>query len=249
MKRSRLLQQKPPTPRQKRHGSREPRPCRAKRGTDRARSKPRLRNHRFFSITPPLTRTKRPPRAQRASGRSAVEKKNRRAKPCGGNPESILFYLSYPYAGFGQKIFFDHAVRIPGGEGAKAPQRSEAVFPPTRDAAGKGAQKAQPRPLATPMHQKRNALSQERSFYSISAFFCLARKASPFLSRTSNVSSFRACDGSFLPFVGRGGRFFFLSDVRRRVSSFRTARREFFFLSGGLAGVFLPYSGFLSIAA
>ena len=146
-------------------------------------------------------------RAQRASGRSAGEKKKPPRKPCGGSPESILFYLSYPLCRVQTKDLFGHSARIPGGEGAKAPQRSVAVFPPTRDAAGKGAQKAQPRPFATPYIKKRNVLSQERSFYSFSAFSALcARFLHPLTARAP-----------FLP-----------SGVRRKFSSFRTARRAFF---------------------
>lgn len=171
------------------------------------------------------------PRAQRASGRSAGEKKKPPRKPYGGNPESILFYLSYYpilYAGFGRKTVFGHSARVPSREGAKEPQRSAAVFPPTRNVAGKGAQKAQPRPFATPMHQKK-----ERPFSG--AFLFLFLLFSALRARLLHSLIARA---PFLP-----------SGARRKFSSFRTARREFFFLSGGLAGVFLPYSGFLSIAA
>jgi hypothetical protein len=86
---------------------------------------------------------------------------------------------------------------------------------------------------------KRNTLSQERSFFLFLLFSALrARLLHPLAARAP-----------FLPF-GRATGIFFLSYGATGVfSSFGAARRKLFFLSYGATRVFLSYSGFLSIAA
>ena len=193
-------------PRQKRHGSRK---------IEAAATKPQVFQHHAAVDE----NEKAAPRATRKRKERRGKEKPPR-KPCGGNPESILFYLSYPLCGVHAKDFLLITPRV--SRAGKRQKRRREVQPSfLRRGMRQGrALKRRSRVLSPlPCIKKRNVLSQERSFYSFSAFFCLARKASPFLYRTSNISSFR------------------------------TARRAFFFLSGGLAEVFLPYSGFLSIAA
>ncbi|MBQ5662636.1 MAG: hypothetical protein IIV17_06305 [Clostridia bacterium] len=243
-------------PCQKRLGSREPRPYRAKKSSDhvsRGHAAPKeaqivrvtttlcqnghgsckieaaATKHRLFSITPPLTEAERPPpRATRKrKERRGKEKAAAQAVRRKSGEHSFLFILSF-MQGSDERSFWSLRAYPGRGRGKSAAEKRGSLSS-DKGCGREGRSKGAAASFRHSLHQKKERPFSGAFLLFFFCFFCPVCKVSPSLDRTSTVSSF-----------GRATEVFFLS---------YGAAGVFFFLSDGLAGFFLPYSGFLSIAA